>query len=83
MKLLAGAAVALPRGFRTLHAVPWVFGALHLVCYPPQCAGDAGHAAEHHSAAGRWATRTSIPRVIMRRAPSISPWSSSASSACS
>jgi hypothetical protein len=26
-----------------------VFGALHLVCYPPQCAGDTEHAAEHHS----------------------------------
>jgi hypothetical protein len=25
-----------------------VFGALHLVCYSPQCAGDA----EHHAAAG-------------------------------
>jgi hypothetical protein len=29
-----------------------VFGALHLVCYPPQCAGDAKHAAEHQAAAG-------------------------------
>ena len=29
-----------------------VFGALHLVCYPPQCAGDAEHAAEHQTAAG-------------------------------
>jgi hypothetical protein len=29
-----------------------VFGALHLVCYPPQCAGDAEHAAEHPTAAG-------------------------------
>ena len=29
-----------------------VFGALHLVCYPPRCAGDAEHAAEHQAAAG-------------------------------
>ncbi len=30
-----------------------VFGALHLLCYPPQCAGDAEHAAaEHQAAAG-------------------------------
>jgi hypothetical protein len=28
-----------------------VFGALHLVCYFPKCAGDAGHAAEHQAAA--------------------------------
>jgi hypothetical protein len=28
-----------------------VFGALHLLCYPPQCAGDAEHAAEHHAGA--------------------------------
>jgi hypothetical protein len=28
------------------------FGALHLVCYPPQCAGDAEHAAHHQLAAG-------------------------------
>jgi hypothetical protein len=28
------------------------FGALHLVCYPPQCAGDAEHSAEHQAAAG-------------------------------
>jgi hypothetical protein len=27
-----------------------VFGALHLIC-PPQCASDAGHAAEHQAAA--------------------------------
>ena len=27
-----------------------VFGALHLLCYPPQCAGDAEHAVEHHAA---------------------------------
>jgi hypothetical protein len=29
-----------------------VFGALHLVCYSPQCAGDAEHPAEHHATAG-------------------------------
>jgi hypothetical protein len=29
-----------------------VFGALHLVCYSPQCAGDAEHPAEHQAAAG-------------------------------
>jgi hypothetical protein len=29
-----------------------VFGALHLVCYLPECAGDAGHAAEHQHAVG-------------------------------
>src|SRR5215207_4307795 len=29
-----------------------VFGALHLLCYPPQCAGDAEHQAEHQAAAG-------------------------------
>jgi hypothetical protein len=29
-----------------------VFGALHLVCYLPECAGDAEHAAEHQAAAG-------------------------------
>ncbi len=29
-----------------------VFGALHLICYPPQCAGDAEHAGEHNAAAG-------------------------------
>jgi hypothetical protein len=28
-----------------------VFGALHLVCYPPECAGDPEHAAEHQAAA--------------------------------
>ena len=28
------------------------FGALHLVCYLPQCAGEVGHAAEHQVAAG-------------------------------
>ena len=28
-----------------------VFGALHLVCYPPQCAGGAEHAAEHKAGA--------------------------------
>jgi hypothetical protein len=29
-----------------------VFGALHLFCYSPECVGDAGHAAEHQTAAG-------------------------------
>jgi hypothetical protein len=29
-----------------------VFGVLHLVCYPPWCAGDAEHAAEHQTSAG-------------------------------
>ena len=29
-----------------------VFGALHLICYAPQCAGDAKHPAEHHAAGG-------------------------------
>jgi hypothetical protein len=29
-----------------------VFGALHLVCDPPKCAGGANHAAEHQHAAG-------------------------------
>src|SRR5918998_4090390 len=29
-----------------------VFGSLHLLCYPPQCAGDAEHAAEHQATAG-------------------------------
>jgi hypothetical protein len=28
------------------------FGALHLFCYSPECVGDAGHAAEHQTAAG-------------------------------
>jgi hypothetical protein len=28
-----------------------VFGALHLVCYLPQCAGDAQHQVEHPAAA--------------------------------
>ena len=28
------------------------FGALHLVCYPPLCAGEAEHPAEHQTAAG-------------------------------
>jgi hypothetical protein len=27
------------------------FGALHLVCIPPQCAGDTEHSAEHQAAA--------------------------------
>jgi hypothetical protein len=29
-----------------------VFGALHLICYPPQCAGDAEPPAEHRAAGG-------------------------------
>jgi hypothetical protein len=29
-----------------------IFGGLHLICYPPQCAGGAEHAAEHQAAAG-------------------------------
>ena len=29
-----------------------VFGALHLLCYPPQCAAAAEHAAEPQAAAG-------------------------------
>jgi hypothetical protein len=29
-----------------------VLGGLHLICYPPQCTGDAEHAAEHQAAAG-------------------------------
>ena len=29
-----------------------VFGALHLLCYPPQCAGEAEHAVEHQATAG-------------------------------
>jgi hypothetical protein len=29
-----------------------IFGAVHLVCYPSLCAGDAEHAAEHQAAAG-------------------------------
>jgi hypothetical protein len=29
-----------------------VFGALHLLCYPPECAAAAEHAAEHQAAAG-------------------------------
>jgi hypothetical protein len=29
-----------------------VFGALHLVCYPPQCVGDPEHQAEHPAATG-------------------------------
>ena len=28
-----------------------VFGALHLVCYPPRCADDAEHTAEHQAGA--------------------------------
>ena len=26
-----------------------VFGALHLICYPPQCVGDSAHTAEHQT----------------------------------
>jgi hypothetical protein len=29
-----------------------VFGALHLLCYPPQCTGGAEHPAEYQAAAG-------------------------------
>jgi hypothetical protein len=29
-----------------------VFGALHLICASPECAGDAEHPAEHHAATG-------------------------------
>jgi len=29
-----------------------VFGPLHLLCFSPQCAGDAEHATEHQAAAG-------------------------------
>src|SRR5215211_7938414 len=29
-----------------------VFGALHLVCYSPECVGDAEHAAQHQAATG-------------------------------
>jgi len=28
------------------------FGAMHLICASPECAGDAGHPAEHHAAGG-------------------------------
>jgi len=35
----------------TLPLCHGVFGALHLVCYSPQCAGDAEHPAEHQAAA--------------------------------
>jgi|SRR5829696_4918888 len=28
------------------------FGALHLLCYSPECVGDAEHAAEHQAATG-------------------------------
>ena len=28
-----------------------VFGAMHLICASPECAGDAEHPAEHHAAA--------------------------------
>jgi hypothetical protein len=29
-----------------------VFGALHLVCYPPECVGDQEHQAQHQAEAG-------------------------------
>jgi hypothetical protein len=29
-----------------------IFGVLHLICYPPQCTGEADHAAGHQAAAG-------------------------------
>jgi hypothetical protein len=29
-----------------------IFGALHLICASPECAGDAEHPAEHHAAGG-------------------------------
>jgi len=28
-----------------------IFGSLHLLCFPPLCAGDAEHAVEHHAGA--------------------------------
>jgi hypothetical protein len=36
----------------TLFLCHGVFGALHLVCHPPECPGDAEHAAEHQITAG-------------------------------
>jgi hypothetical protein len=51
MKLLGSRQLPLLLVF-TLLLCHGVFGALHLVCYPPQCAGDAEHAADHQSAAG-------------------------------
>jgi len=32
------------------------FGAMHLICASPECAGDAEHPAEHHAAAGAGGT---------------------------
>src|SRR5215213_8423204 len=51
MKLLGSRQLPLLLVF-TLLFCHGVFGALHLVCYPPQCVGDAGHAAEHQVTAG-------------------------------
>lgn len=51
MKLLGSRQLSLLLVF-TLLLCHGVFGALHLVCYPPQCAGDAEHAAEHQAAVG-------------------------------
>ena len=51
MKLLGSRQLSLLLVF-TLLLCHGVFGALHLVCYPPQCAGDAEHAADHQLAAG-------------------------------
>jgi hypothetical protein len=51
MKLLGVRQLSVPL-IGTLLLCHGVFGALHLVCYPPQCAGNAEHAAEHQAAAG-------------------------------
>ena len=51
MKLLGSRQLPLLLVF-TLLLCHGVFGALHLVCYPPQCAGDAEHAGEHQAAVG-------------------------------
>jgi hypothetical protein len=51
MKLLGSRQLSLLLVF-TLLLCHGVFGALHLVCYPPQCAGDAEHAADHQLGAG-------------------------------
>jgi hypothetical protein len=51
MKLLGGRQLSLLL-VGTLLLCHGVFGALHLVCYPPWCAGDAEHAAEHQATAG-------------------------------
>ena len=51
MKLLGSRQLSLLLVF-TLLLCHGIFGALHLVCYPPQCAGDAEHAADHQLAAG-------------------------------